>query len=185
MARARIWSGRGRMFLPALLLACAVIALSLLASNQGAAASSGATINIEIGDNFFNPKTVTANVGDTIVWTNNGRNPHDVTAGNGSFMSPRRLAPGTTFSYTVTTAGTFAYQCTIHVNHDGVLTVQAVAAPSAAPAASATAVPVAAPRTGGGGMNSTIQPWQQLLALTLLAGLGTTVLVGRRLRRAA
>ncbi len=108
-----------------------------------------------------------------------------MTAGERLIHVAASLGPGATFSYTVTTAGTFAYQCTIHVNHDGVLTVQAVAAPSAAPAASATAVPVAAPRTGGGGMNSTIQPWQQLLALTLLAGLGTTVLVGRRLRRAA
>lgn len=64
-----------------------------------------------------------------VVWTNKGRVAHDVTAGNGAFSSPRNLAPGASFSYTATTAGTFAYQCTIHVNHDGVLTVQAAAAP--------------------------------------------------------
>ena len=186
MVRSRSWSARCRSFLPAVLLACAIVALGLIASNQGAAASSGATVNIEIGDNFFNPKTVTVNVGDTVVWTNKGRVAHDVTAGNGAFSSPRNLAPGASFSYTATTAGTFAYQCTIHVNHDGVLTVQAAAAPSAAPAASASAVPVAAPRTGGGGASgNTIQPWQQLLALALLTVAGTALLIGRRLRRAA
>ena len=89
MGRSRNWSRLGRSFLPALLIAVAVVALGLVMTNQGAAASSGATVNIAIGDNFFNPRSATVNVGDTVVWTNNGRVAHDVTANNGSFTSPR------------------------------------------------------------------------------------------------
>lgn len=180
MPRSRTRPRLVRSFLPALALALAVLALGLVMTNQGVAASGGATVNIEIGDNFFNPRAATANVGDTIVWTNKGRNPHDVTANNGAFSSPRMLAPGATFSYTATAAGTIAYQCTLHVNHDGTLTIQA-AAPSAAPAAT----PAAVPRTGGGGMvGVAIQPWQQLLALAILAAATIALLATRRLRGA-
>lgn len=185
MRRSRNWFRLGRSFLPALLIAVAVVAIGLVATNQGAAAATGATVNITIGDNFFDPKSATANVGDTIVWTNTGRNPHDVTASNGAFSSPRNLAPGSTFSYVATTAGTFAYTCTIHVNHDGTLVIQAAAAPSAAPSASAsTTVPGATPRTGGGGMvGVAVQPWQQVLVLAVSA-LTVSALVTRRwLRR--
>lgn len=167
-----------RPFLPAFALAVTVLAVALVMTSQGAAASGGATVNIEIGDNFFNPKAATVNVGDTIVWTNKGRNPHDVTASNGAFASPRMLAPGATFSYTATAAGTIAYQCTIHVNHDGTLTIQA------APAATGGA-PGAVPRTGGGGGGLAIQPWQQLAAFGLLLAAGGGLLAIRRLRRAA
>src|SRR5690349_2244745 len=100
MRRSRNWSRLGRSFLPALLIAAAVVALGLAVTNRGvAAASSGATVNITIGDNNFTPKSVTVNVGDTVVWTNQGAVAHDVTANDGSFMSPRNLAPGATYSY--------------------------------------------------------------------------------------
>lgn len=187
MPRVRAGLRLVRAFLPAFALALTILALGFAQANQGVeAAGSGATINIEIGDNFFNPKATTVNVGDTIVWTNKGRNPHDVTATNGAFASPRNLAPGATFSYTATAAGTFAYQCTIHVNHDGTLTVQAAAAPSAAPASAApsTTVPGATPRTGGGGMvGLALQPWQQMIALTALAFAAIGLLTARLVRR--
>jgi len=184
MRRSRSWSRLGRSFLPALLIAVAVVAVGLVMSSQGAAASSGATVNIEIGDNFFNPKSTTVNVGDTVVWTNKGKVAHDVTANNGSFTSPRNLAPGATFSFTATAAGSFPYQCTIHVGHDGTLVVQAAAAPSAAPSTGGT-TPAAPPATGGGGMIAVaMQPWQQLAALGGLIVLAVALVVARRWRRA-
>jgi plastocyanin len=176
MGRSRSWPRHCRSFLPALLIAFLVAGLGVaMASRSAAASNSAATVNIEIGDNTFTPKEVTANIGDTIVWTNKGKVAHDVTALNGAFSSPRNLAPGATFSYTATTAGSFAYVCTIHLNQDGTLTVQA-----------APAVPAAAPRTGGGGMAG-IAPssWQQLVALGALFALGAGALVALRLRRAA
>jgi plastocyanin len=177
-----------RSFIPALVIALFVVGIGAAAAAENT--SSGATVNIEIGDNFFNPRSATVNVGDTVIWTNKGRNPHDVTANNGSFTSPRNLAPGATYSFTVTTAGSFPYVCTVHVNHDGTLVVQA--APAAAPATApplasptaTTTAPGAAPRTGGGGMMGVaLQPWQQLLALVGLMVGAVALLVTRRVRR--
>jgi plastocyanin len=176
MGRSRSWPHRCRSFLPALLIALIVAGLGLAVASRGAAASgTAATVNIAIGDNNFTPKEVTANVGDTIIWTNKGQVAHDVTALNGAFTSPRNLAPGASFSYTATAAGTFAYVCTIHLNQDGTLTIQA-----------APAAPAAVPNTGGGGMAG-IAPssWQQLAALGALLALSAGALVALRLRRAA
>jgi plastocyanin len=176
MGRSRSWPRLARSFLPALLIALLVVGVGFaLASRSAAASTAAATVNIAIGDNNFTPEAVTVNVGDTVVWTNSGKVAHDVTALNGgAFTSPRNLAPGATFSYTATTAGTFAYVCTIHLNQNGSLTVQAPAA-----------VPVAAPRTGGGGMAGGVtSQWQQLAGIGALLVLGIGALVALRLRRA-
>lgn len=162
---------RGRM-----LRACItamVIALCLSVIGVAAAAdtaSSGATVNIEIGDNFFNPAAVTVNVGDTIVWTHKGQRPHDVTADNGVLNSPRRLMNGATYSFTATTPGTIKYQCTIHAGMEATITVQGA--------------PAAAPRTGAGGFAAAaMQQRQQLLALgTILVAGSAAVTVLRRRR---
>jgi plastocyanin len=175
MVRSRRWTHRCRSFLPALLIALLVAGLGLgMASRSAAASSTAATVNIEIGDNTFTPKDVTANVGDTIVWTNKGKVAHDVTAVNGAFNSPRNLAPGATFSYTATTAGSFAYVCTIHLNQDGTLTIQA-----------APAAPVAVPNTGGGGMaDAASRSWSPIALLVVGLASGVGVFVVRRWRRA-
>lgn len=177
MGRSRSWPRLARSFLPALLIALLIVGLGFAVATRSVAASStAATVNIAIGDNTFTPAAVTANVGDTIVWTNTGKVAHDVTGLNGApIMSPRNLAPGATFSYTATTAGTFAYVCTLHLNQSGTLTVQAAAA-----------IPVAAPRTGGGGMaGGGASQWQQLAGLGVLLALSLGALVALRLRRAA
>src|SRR5262245_8514741 len=69
----------------------------------GAAVAQAAQVNVTIGDNFFDAATLTVQVGDTVTWKHTGNRPHDVTADNGAFASPRRMANGDTFSYTATT----------------------------------------------------------------------------------
>ena len=71
-------------------------------------------------------------VGDTVTWTNNGEHPHTVTADTGAFAS-QRLDPGASFSFTFTTAGTFAYHCEFHSDMTGQVAVGAAAAPPADP----------------------------------------------------
>src|SRR5262245_14639458 len=174
MGRSRSWPRLVRSLLPALLIALFIAGLGFATVNRGAAAGAAATVNIAIGDNNFTPAQVTVNVGDTVVWTNTGKVAHDVTALGGAFTSPRQLAPGATFSYTASTAGSFPYTCTLHLNQDGTLTVQAV-----------QAVPAAPPSTGGGGMaQDAARPWLQLAAFGALLALGAGVLVVLRLRRA-
>ena len=62
---------------------------------------------------FFSPGTLTIVPGTTVVWTNETKAPHTVTSDNGAFGSGI-INPGQTFSFTFTTAGTFAYHCSIH-----------------------------------------------------------------------
>lgn len=73
------------------------------------------TVSVAIRDFSFSPNTITVVIGvnNTVVWTNNGPSDHTVTANGGSFLSGD-LAPGSNFTNTFTTPGTFAYHCSIH-----------------------------------------------------------------------
>lgn len=159
---------RGLGFGPWLLLA------TLLAFSLGDPALVGAakTVNVEIGDNFFKPDSLTVQVGDIIVWSHMGNRPHDVTADGSAFSSPRRMANGQTFTFTATTAGTYSYICTIHPNQmKATLVVQGAA--GAAPGM---------PRTGAGGQSPDAEMlWWGLAGLSLAGGLfwATSVRRGR------
>ncbi len=150
----------GLSLFPALL-----IVLFLGIGGAAAMASGAAQVDIEMGDNFFRERTMTVNVGDTVVWTNRGNRPHDVTSTDGGPLnSPRRMMNGATYTYTADMPGTYEYVCTIHPGMDGTLIVQAAGG----------AQPSAAPRTGGGGMagdDASPLPW-------LLGGLGLLAVAG-------
>lgn len=79
--------------------------------------------SVEIGDNYFSPKSVTVKVGVTVTWTNRGERPHTVTADDGSFDSggdaSDYVLPGQTFSHTFTKTGRFPYYCRLHGGHGG------------------------------------------------------------------
>jgi plastocyanin len=171
MSKQRNWRRLSLSFVPAIAIAFVLLGLGA-ASVAANGSAQAATINIEMGDNVFNPAQMTVNVGDTVVWTNKGQRPHDVTSDNGAIVSPRRMMNGQTFSYTATQAGTFAYQCTIHTGMVATLIVQG-------------ATPTSVPSTGGGGMSgSPLGTWQQLALLGGTLIVGSTALVALRRRRA-
>jgi plastocyanin len=97
----------------------------------------------------FTPPEVTVNMGESITWTNSGSIAHTATATGGQFDTGN-LAPGESKSITLSTAGTFAYQCTPHPWMKGAVTILAAAAaapapaPAAQPAAAQPAPPAAA-----------------------------------------
>jgi plastocyanin len=62
----------------------------------------------------YDPAQVNVKVGQTVTWTNSGAVAHTVTADDGTSFDSGTLAPGATFKFTPTTAGTFAYHCTFH-----------------------------------------------------------------------
>lgn len=70
-------------------------------------------IAVSIVDFAFEADTITAEIGDTVTWTHDGRITHNVTARDGSFASDN-LSSGETFSHTFEDAGTFEYVCTLH-----------------------------------------------------------------------
>lgn len=81
--------------------------------------------NVTIGDNFFSPAAVSVPVGEAINWTNTGSLPHTATATSGASFDSGILGNGGTFSFTPTVAGTISYQCTIHPEMVGTITVTA------------------------------------------------------------
>lgn len=80
----------------------------------------------------FAPPALTMRVKDTIVWKNDGAQPHTVTADDGTFDA--NLEPGATFRFTATETGSITYSCKPHPWMKG--TVQILAAgidPGSAP----------------------------------------------------
>ena len=66
----------------------------------------------------FSPASLTVKSGTTVTWKNTTAVPHTVTSDDGksfdSGASNPIAAQSGTFSFTFTTAGTFAYHCSIH-----------------------------------------------------------------------
>jgi plastocyanin len=91
-------------------LVVGIIALCVPLATQHAAA---ATENVSAQDNSFSPQSLTIDQGDTVHWTNDGDNPHTVTANDDSFDSGTLLA-GQSFDHTFSTAGTYGYFCEVH-----------------------------------------------------------------------
>src|SRR5579883_1778903 len=76
-------------------------------------ASSSSGNSISIANFAFSPSSLTVKAGTKVTWTNNDSVTHTVTEGNGAFNSGD-LAPGSSFSFTFSKAGTYSYHCSIH-----------------------------------------------------------------------
>jgi len=61
----------------------------------------------------FNPASISVAAGTTITWTNKDAIAHTVTS-NSNLFSSGSIGFGGTFSFKFTTAGTFAYFCSVH-----------------------------------------------------------------------
>ena len=88
-------------------------------SSPGTVAGAG---TVTIKDFSFQPAALGVAIGTAVTWTNDDTTGHTVTADDGSFDSGT-VAPGTTFSQTFSTAGTFAYHCNIHPSMTATITV--------------------------------------------------------------
>jgi plastocyanin len=103
-------------------LAGAVVLLSLVLSSLIllAAPASAAEQTVTVRDNVFDPISKSVNINDTIRWTNQGSNTHNVTfdpplAANLGDMGPASSSPNNqSVSPAFTTAGTFTYYCRFH-----------------------------------------------------------------------
>ena len=104
----------------------ALTALLALAAPRVVHSQQPPTVAIQ---NFeFRPVTVRVAIrsGETrqeVRWVNNGSVAHTVTADRGAFNS-RPLAPGDTFSFAFTAAGTFDYHCEIHPTMKGQVVIE-------------------------------------------------------------
>src|SRR5918998_2543124 len=87
--------------------------------------SAGAQSNqqtVSIRDFSFQPAQLSVEPGTTVTWTNEGNEPHTVTADNALFDSGV-LYPGDSYSVRFDGMGTVSYYCTLHPFLTGGITV--------------------------------------------------------------
>ena len=113
------------------LLSFATTALMLLGS---AVAAVAAVHNVSVNSNFFQPSTLTIQVGDQVIWTQVS-GAHNVNGTQGTFPNnPTSFGSGAvaggnwTYSFTFTIPGTYSYHCDPHAGMDGTIVVQPAAA---------------------------------------------------------
>ncbi len=122
------------------LIRCLVVTAAVVAASCGGYGSSsptsptspstnsGSTITIGRGvsnatTNAFGANPLTVPAGATITWTNGDTVRHTSTANAGTWNSGD-LAPGASFSVTLSTPGAYPYRCNLHPNMVGTITVQ-------------------------------------------------------------
>ncbi len=114
--------------LASLATALAIVPVALVGAQDGSEATEApapppaATLAVSIVDFNFEPAALSVRVGDTVVWTNNGRAPHTATS-DANDWNAGRFDPGQTGSVVFNTAGAFAYHCGIHASMRGTITV--------------------------------------------------------------
>lgn len=87
-----------------------------------AAGPPPASASVNVGDFFFDPTATTIAVGGQVTWTWSGSAQHNVTFTSGANSATQAAG---TFARTFGSAGTFAYQCTLHpASMQGTITVQ-------------------------------------------------------------
>ena len=78
-------------------------------------------ISVSIGEGALNPDRITIEEGDTVVWTNDDSQPHNITADDGTFDSGE-ITPGSSFTFTFSTQGSWDYSDPSDSNYEGRVT---------------------------------------------------------------
>ena len=67
-------------------------------------------------DNYFVPEQVTVTEGTEVVWTNDGRNQHNIIPGDDTPFEAETadFEPGESYRWTASVPGTYRYYCSIH-----------------------------------------------------------------------
>jgi plastocyanin len=99
----------------------------LIVLGLGIAAPAQAAEAISITAASFEPAQATIASGETVTWTNNDAVSRQVIADGGAFSSPP-IAPGSTYSFRFTRAGTFAYHERTKTSMKGAVVVRNVGA---------------------------------------------------------
>ena len=115
-----------------------ILLLAVALAICSASAASAARIRVRVQNFTFQPATINAHVGDTIIWRFvNGMHTTtstSVPAGAQTWNAPIDSAH-TQFRYRITVAGTYQYQCNFHFAQGMVGTINVSAAsPRQAPA---------------------------------------------------
>jgi plastocyanin len=88
------------------------------------APAQAAEVPVDIRNFSFSPNPVEVPVGGTVTWTNQDQVPHTATSDQRGVLQSGAIAPGSSFSQTFDTAGTFNYHCEFHPNMTGTIIVK-------------------------------------------------------------
>src|SRR5579859_4835976 len=72
---------------------------------------------VDIVDFGYLPSVTRIHVGETVVWSNGGRENHDVTGEDDWYSGP--IEPPMEYHHTFGFAGTFNYRCSVHLDMHG------------------------------------------------------------------
>jgi parallel beta-helix repeat protein len=89
------------------------VALGLVVAALPILPARAATEVVHIHDNFFEPREITIDPGDTVTWDGGGFRPHTVTSDTGLFKSGQ-MSSSDEFSHTFPKAGVYYYHCRFH-----------------------------------------------------------------------
>jgi plastocyanin len=78
--------------------------------------------SVAIADHYFDVADIAIEPGTTVLWVNEGKVPHTVTADDGSFDSGE-LNPGDSYIVTFLGSGRLSYHCQLHSEMVGSVTV--------------------------------------------------------------
>lgn len=93
--------------------------------------TTATTHTVSYTDQGYSPSTVTINAGDTVTFVNNSSggmwtasNPHPVHTDFSAFDAKKSYGPGTSYSFTFTTAGTYGFHNHVHPSSTGSVVVK-------------------------------------------------------------
>jgi len=89
-----------------------------------ASAEAATDAAVSIKDFAFHPDTITVPAGGSITWTNDDSVPHTATGLDRAALQSGTIQPGTSFTQTFDTAGTFDYFCEFHAGMKGKIVVE-------------------------------------------------------------
>ena len=107
----------------ALVAGCGSSSSSSKSNSASTPAATSAAVPVTMLNIQFNPKSVTAKVGQTVKWTNQDSVDHNVTATSGETFKSKNFGKGGTYVYKLDKAGTIQYVCTIHPGMTGTIVV--------------------------------------------------------------
>jgi len=85
-------------------------------------------IEVEVGDNYYQPAVIRVKAGDLMVFTNQGKQLHSLTLiDHEQLLDAAYLDPGKTFTFTVSNGlqpGQYVLGCNIHVEMQGRIIVE-------------------------------------------------------------
>src|SRR5215212_3497684 len=96
--------------LACLIAALSIVSLLMFVPAAGAQQEDQGVVPVSIQDGYFDPADITVASGTTVMWTNEGYQPHTVTSDDGLFDSGL-LYPGDSYWVTLYGQGTTTYHC--------------------------------------------------------------------------